>query len=79
MSADEDSTLKGEQWKQYNTAFTLYQNNMIAEALVEFQKYLALHPEDTAASWLVENVLGPRLEKKKATVPRSSLKPQKNA
>ena len=57
VAADAECAIKGDQWKQYNTAFTLYQNNMNAEALSEFKKYLMTYPEDDAAQWLVQNVL----------------------
>lgn len=68
MSADEDAALKGDQWKLYNTAFTLYQNNMLSESLTEFRKYLALHEVDHCASWLIENVLEPKIGRRKTSV-----------
>lgn len=66
MSADEEDALKGEQWKQYNTAFTLYQNNMLSESLAEFRKYLQAHPGDPCATWLIENVLEPKIGKRRS-------------
>ena len=57
IAADVESGITGDQWKQYNTAFTLYQNNMNHEALNEFKKYLVAYPNDQAALWLVQNVL----------------------
>lgn len=66
MSADEEAALKGEQWKQYNTAFTLYQNNMLSESLAEFKKYLQVHPDDHCAAWLIENVLEPKIGRRKS-------------
>jgi len=57
VAADEDSVIKGEQWKQYNTAFTLYNNSMFSEALNEFRKYHLSFPQDDAAVWLIRNVL----------------------
>lgn len=69
MSADEDSIIKGEQWKQYNTAFTLYQNNMLSESLTEFRKYLQVHPGDHSATWLIENVLEPKIGRRKSVKP----------
>ncbi|CUI15316.1 membrane-associated protein, putative [Bodo saltans] len=66
MSADEEAALKGEQWKQYNTAFTLYQNNMLSESLGEFKKYLQVHPDDHCAAWLIENVLEPKIGRRKS-------------
>ena len=68
MSADEDAALKGDQWKLYNTAFTLYQNNMLSESLTEFRKYLAVHEVDHCASWLIENVLEPKIGRRKTSV-----------
>ena len=68
VAADAECTIKGDQWKQYNTAFTLYQNNMNSEALNEFKKYLATYPDDDAAQWLVQNVLEKSATKRSSVV-----------
>ena len=62
MTADASEGLRGDQWKLYNTAFSLYQNNMVVEALVEFTKYLSIYPNDKSAQWLKEHVLVGRAE-----------------
>jgi hypothetical protein len=68
VAADAECAIKGDQWKQYNTAFTLYQNNMNSEALNEFKKYLACYPDDEAAQWLVQNVLEKSATKRSSVV-----------
>jgi hypothetical protein len=68
VAADAECSIKGDQWKHYNTAFTLYQNNMNAEALNEFKKYLIMYPDDDAAVWLVQNVLEKTSTKRNSVV-----------
>ena len=66
MTADASEGLRGDQWKLYNTAFSLYQNNMVVEALTEFTKYLSIYPNDKSALWLKEHVLIGRAEAARA-------------
>ena len=65
-SAADDVELQGTHWKQYNSAFALYQSGMTKEALTEFRKYLILYPNDHCALWLVKNVLEVRHEQAQA-------------
>eukprot|EP00796_Vickermania_ingenoplastis_P004169 gene4169-3010_t len=61
-----------EQAAHYIRGFSLYQNNLFNEAVVAFEGYLAIYPDDTSARWLYELVLKPKFGMSHMTATRRS-------